>query len=315
MLLVTGSTGFVGRRVVEALKSRGHSVRALVHNSSAQAVLQGHADELAYGDILDPGVLAQAARGIDGIVHLVAVVRERGSLTFERVNLQGTQGVLKAAKEAGVNRFVHVSAIGAADDPSIPFLRSKWLAEQEVITSGIPYVVIRSSLIFGEGDEFFNTLAALVKVLPVVPIVGDGRASFQPLSVEDLARCVATSCEDDRLLGKTLEVGGPQHVAYDELIDLVAGVLGKKPRKIHLPMGVVRPAATIMNVLLPKPPVTPEQLKMLKIDSTTGLSAVEDAFGFVPREAEVNVDYIRRLGHLDALKIVLGFMPKHVRDH
>ncbi len=315
MLLLTGATGFVGRRVLKALGTHGLPIRCLVHTPAWGEVIQSQADELVYGDVLAPASLREAVRGVEGIVHLVAIVREKGPQTFERVNLRGTRNLLEAAKEAGVNKFIHASTIGAADDPTIPYLRSRWLAEQEIIKSGVPYAILRSSLLFGEGDEFFNTLAALVKALPVVPIAGDGEAKFQPLAVEDFAECVARALGDKGVLGKVLEVGGPEHITYEGLIDLVCETLQRHPPKVHLPLSMMRPVVSLMDALLPRPPVTSEQLKMLKIDNTADLNSVEEIFGFTPKSVRGNIDYITQLSYMDSLKINLGFMPEYVRDH
>jgi NADH dehydrogenase len=135
MILVTGATGFVGRRVVRALASGGHAVRALVHTESSARVLPARDVELARGDVLDPQSLRRACEGVDSIIHLVAIVREVGSRTFRRVNHEGTRDLLEAATAAGVTRFIHASTLGAGSDPAIPYLYSRWMAEQEVARS------------------------------------------------------------------------------------------------------------------------------------------------------------------------------------
>ena len=151
--------------------------------------------ELAQADVLDPESLQRACEGVDALVHMVAVVRETGGLTFQQVNYDGTVSLLRAAEAAGVSRFVHASTIGASSDPAVPYLYSRWMAEQEVERSPISSTVLRFSVGFGEGDEFFNVLAALVKASPVVPIAGDGTARFQPIAADDAARCLAAAVD------------------------------------------------------------------------------------------------------------------------
>jgi NADH dehydrogenase len=313
MILVTGATGFVGRRVVERLIAGGQSVRALMRNESRSSLLPSGVD-VAKGDVLDIDSLNQAITGVDSIVHLAAVIREIGSLTFQRVNYEGTKNILEAANAAGVQRIVCASTVGATSDPAVPYLYSRWMAEEEVSRSGLAQTIIRFSIGFGEGDEFFNQLAALVKLFPLVPVVGDGKAVFQPIAVEDVARCMVESMKRDDLVGKTIDIGGPQYFTYDEMMDLIAETLDVKIAKAHVPVAFMAPAATVLEALVPHPPVTREQLKMLKLNNTADLDSVEKHFDFAPRPVRGNIDYIRQIGLGDALKMNLGFMPEHIRD-
>ncbi len=315
MILVTGSTGFIGRRLVQQLLAGGHDVRALVHTASRGAMLSGSGAEIVEGDVMQPESLGLACDGVDGVVHLAAVVRERGEATFRRLNYEATWNVLQAAAAAGVERIVYASTIGATSDPSVPYLHSRWMAEEEVMNSPIQHTIVRFSVGFGEGDEFFNVLAALEKASPFVPVAGDGQAKFQPISADDVAKCLVAACEMDKAIGKTYEAGGPEHVTYDEMLDLIADTLGVKIIKVHVPVSLMRPGAAIMEALVPRPPVTPGQLSILAFDNTTALDSVESAFGFAPRPLAGNIDYIKRIGFRDALKISLGFMPLNIRDH
>ena len=313
-VLVTGASGFIGRRVVRRLVSAGHTVRALVRDPQRGAVLPDETDTVQ-GDVLDPGSLGPACDGVDAVVHLVAAIRETGRLTFQRVNYDGTRNVLQAAEAAGAGRFVCASTIGATSDAALPYMSSRWMAEQEIARSKVPSVVLRFSAGFGEGDELFNVLAAQVRLSPIVPIAGDGKAKFQPIHAGDAARCLAEACEREDLAGHTLELGGPEYYTYDQMIDLIAETLGAKVAKLHLPPAAVGLAASVMETFMPRPPVTREQLKMLRLDNTTGLDSVESVFGFAPRPLRGNIDYLRDVRFRDALKINLGLMPKRIRDH
>lgn len=315
MILVTGATGFVGRRVVAALAADGSPVRALVHSASHAHALPDHEGDTVVGDVLSAATLEKACEGVDAVIHLVAVIRENGRATYQDVNHQGTRNILEAAKAAGVGKFVQASTIGASSDPEIPYLYSRWMAEQEVERSGIPHTIVRFSVGFGEGDEFFNTIAALVKVAPIVPVAGDGKALFQPIAVEDAARCLVVALDSEALVGQTIEAGGPAWLTYDEIVDLIAETLDAKVRKLHAPMGLMAAVAALLEAMTPRPPVTPGQLKMLSGNSTTDLASVETHFGFAPQSPRGNIDYIRSIGLGDAMKISLGFMPHNVRDH
>ncbi len=313
MILVTGAAGFLGRHVVKTLRQAGRPVRAHLHTGRAEVVTP-YGAELCYGDVRDIASLRQAVAGTDAVVHLVSTIREKGGATFQSINHQGTANVVAAAQAAGVRRFVHLSVIGAQDSPRYPYLFSKWQGEQAVVQGGIPYTILRSSFLFGEGDAFFNLLAGVVKALPLVPIAGPGKARFQPIWVEDVARCVGQALSSDRLVDQTVEIGGPEHFTYDELMDLVAATLGARRVKVHVPLPLMGLLATMMGVL-PRAPVTRQQLAMLAIDDVTQLDSVERHFGFQPRSLRGSLDYVRTLTYLDAVKATLGALPRHIRDH
>ena len=315
IVLVTGATGFVGREVVKALRSRGMEVRCLVHSPDRARVLLGHEVDLRYGNVEDPASLQEVIHDVDVAVHLVAVIRESKSVTFQGVNRKGTENVVEAAREGGVKHFIHISAIGAADDPTYPYLYSKWQGEQAVIKSGIPYTILRPSLLFGEGDESFNTFAGLVRAFPLVPIAGTGENRFQPIAVDELAQCVAGAVGRDELMGKTIEVGGPEHLTYNEIIDIISGTFGVRRLKLHVPVPIMGVLVKLMEALMSKPPVTTQQLRMIAIANVGGLNTVEEVFGFKPRPLEGSLNYIKSISFSDGLKISLGAMPHRIRDH
>lgn len=316
VVLVTGATGFLGRRVVRELLDHNYEVRCLVHTPGRERVFASRLVDVQYGTVADPDALASACQGVDLVVHLVAVIRQTKGATFTEINHQGTANVLKAAQESGsVRHFVHLSAIGAANNPRYPYLYSKWQGEQAVTESGLPYTVLRSSLMFGEGDEFINALAALAKVSPLVPVVGMGRNRLQPIAVEDVARCIALTLDRDDLKGKTIEIGGPEQLSYNEIVSLVARTMGKRRLRIHIPVSVMRLNVALMEILLPRPPITTEELRMLPIRNVAEVDTVDETFGFTPRSLGGNIDFVNSMGFGDALKVSLGFMPSQIRDH
>ena len=314
MILVTGAAGFVGRHVVKALREAGHPVRALLHTGRGE-VIAPYGVEVCYGDVRDTASLRQAMERVDTVVHLVSIIREKGSATFQRINHQGTANVVSAAREAGVRRFLHMSVLGAQDQPAYPYLYSKWQGEQAVTQGGIPYTILCPSFQFGEGDEFFNRLAAIVRAFPIVPISGSGRCRFQPISVEDVARCVGLALTSEGVVNRTVEIGGPGYLTYDEMTDLVACTLGVRRVKVHIPFPLMQLIVRVMGVLLPRPPVALQELRILNMDNATVLDAVERHFGFRPRPIEGSIEHIRRLSYGDALKATLGAFPRHIRDH
>jgi len=292
MILVTGGSGFIGRRVVARLADGGSGVRVLARGQRP-ADLPSRV-ETVNADVLSGEGLTEAMSGIEKAVHTVAVIRESGGQTFEGVIRRGTERVVAAAKLAGVKKLVHVSAIGAQDNLTYPYLHAKWWAERAVASGGIKYTILRPSIVFGEGDEFMNALAGLVRYNPIVPVAGNGRAKFQPIWVEDLVTCIVACLDEDAHDGETLEVGGPEHLTYDEMVDIVKQALGKSRIKAHVPLALMRPLAQVMEWVLPRPPVTQEQLKMLALDNTTDTDSVTRSFGVQPRRLADSLDYIKR---------------------
>ena len=315
VVLITGATGFVGREVVGELCSAGLEVRCLVHTPGTEAVLAGHRVDVHYGSVGDRAALNAAFYNVDVVVHLVAIIREAGATTFQAVNRRGTEVVVEAARNAGAKHFIHISAIGAAENPVYPYLDSKWQGEQAVIGSGLPYTILRPSILFGDGDEFINTLAGVVRVFPVVPIAGSGKGIFQPIAVDEVARCVADTAVREDLMGKVVEIGGPDHLSYNEIVDIIARTYQVRRVKVHIPLAVMRPIVKLMEALLPRPLATTEQLRMISIPNVAELHTVEEVFGFKPRPLEGNIEFIKNTNRRDGLRIALGFMPRRIRDH
>lgn len=313
--LVTGATGFVGREVVKALFERGVEVRCLIHTPGRERVLSGSAVDIHYGSVQDPVALQAAFYNVDAVVHLVALIRESGSATFETVNHRGTQNVVAAARDAGAGHFLQMSAIGATASLQYPYLHSKWLGEQAVVDSGLPYTILRPSILFGGGDEFVNALAGLVRAFPVVPVAGSGRNRFQPIAVEDVARCIATAVVDNGPANGVIEIGGPQHLTYNQIVDVIARTYGVRRLKLRIPIPIMGLAVKVMEGLLPRPPITTQQLRMVSLDNVGELGTVEESFGFSPKALEGNIGYIRGISYLEALRIALGLMPTRIRDH
>lgn len=294
MILLTGATGFVGGYVARQLVSQGMKLRCLARSTSGIERLAGLGVEVARGDVTNPGSLDDALRGVDAVVHLVAIIVEKGEATFERVNHQGTLNLLGACRRAGVRRIVHMSNIGVAPKAGFPFMHSKWRAEEAVKSSGLDWTVLRSSIMFGAGDEFITKLAGIARGAPIFPIIGTGRSRFQPIWVEDTARCVAKVLADPATIGQVLPIGGPDHLTYEQIVDIIMEALGMKKPKIHLPVGLLTPLAAFMAAVQPRPLITPGQLSQLALDNTTDLDAVERAFGFRPARLHDKIGYIRQ---------------------
>lgn len=293
-VMITGGNGFVGRGIQESLK--GRPLRILARDPSDPVAPIDPATEVVEGDVTDPASLAGTFDDCEAVIHLVAIIEESGDATFDRVIRQGTDNVLEEAKRAGVRQFLLQSALGVRDDPHYPYFAAKWHAEQAVKKAGIPWTIFRPSLIFGPGDGFFTLLADLVKKAPVIPVAGDGESKFQPIHVSEVADAFRRALDDPGTIGKIYELGGPDILTYDQVIDIIARQLGTSRRKVHLPVGLVKAVVTLSGPL-PKaiqPPVTLEQLKMLDIDNCTDNSATPDLIDRPLLPLAGNIDYLSR---------------------
>ena len=305
-VLVTGATGFLGRQVVQRLLETNHEVRVMVRQPGSESLFPTPLTDVCYGNVSDPDALAEACRGISEVIHLVAVIRG-GPRQFDAINRQGTANVVAAAKEAGsVRRFVHVSAVGADNVPRLRYLHSKWQGEQEVVNSGLPHVIIRPSLIFGPGDEFTNAVGALVRLSPVTPVIGSGNNRLQPIHVEDVARCVALSLSGNIRGSRTVEIGGPDQLSYNEILRIVAQTMGRRRLRINVPIWKMRLPIALMELLTPRPPINRAMLQLITLRNVAEPDSVERVFGFRPRPFAGNIDYIKPMTFGQALRMNLG---------
>ena len=289
---ITGSTGFVGRHIAKELCSRGFKVRCLVRASSDLAPLAGLPVEIFRGDITDEVSLQSALQGAVSAVHLVAIIRETKGATFEAINFSGTKNLVQAAKRVGVKRLVYMSNLGAGPDERFPLLHTKWRAEEEVRSSGIDFTIFRPSVMFGRGDGFVCVLADIIKKLPLVPIIGSGRTKFQLISVEDVATCVAKSLANKRTGNQIIPLGGPEHLAYEDITDLIIEKLKLGRRKVHIPVPLMKAVVWTAEKSLLKLLITSAQLAMLARDNITDLDVVEKVFGFKPVSLGEKIDDI-----------------------
>ncbi|MEJ5330336.1 MAG: complex I NDUFA9 subunit family protein [Desulfobaccales bacterium] len=282
-VFVTGASGFVGNEVVAELLTRGHAVRALIRPGSEKKLRERERVEIITGDCLHPEVLERGLLGCDAAIHLIGIIREfpgRG-VTFERVHVEATRNVVEAAKKAGVRRFLHMSALGARPEPADPYHVTNWQAEEIVKASGLTYTIFRPSVIYGPGDQSLNLFARHIQRLHFFPIIGDGLYKLQPVPVWQVAEAFALALELPHTENKTYEVGGPEPIAFRDLIDTLARVMGRRVIKVHQPVWCMRAAARVCGRFAWFP-LTPGQLRMLLEGSTCDPTAFYRDFGLEP---------------------------------
>lgn len=271
-VLIAGGTGYVGEHVREAVREHGHIERLLVRSREDANALEAAGFETALGDVLDAQSLYVAMDGVDAVVNLVAIIKESGDITFERINFEGTAHLVDAARQAGVERFIQMSALGAGDLPAYPYHFTKWRAENYVKDRIPAWTIMRPSIIFGPSPgrhvQFASQLADVIRKAPVIPVPGDGRARFQPIHVEDVAEAFAAALDDPSTAGRTYELGGPDILTYREMVDEIATALGVRRPKVNVPIPLIRLGVAIMKPLpFLEPPVTNEQLAMLQLEN------------------------------------------------
>ena len=283
-VFVTGATGFVGRAVVHALRADGLKVRCLVRRGSERDLRGLEAIERLEGDVLTRQTLDEGIGGCDAVVHLVGIIREhRGrGITFERLHVDGTLNVLAAAAAANVRRYLHMSALGTSATARSQYHQTKWLAEEAVRASALPWTIFRPSVIYGKGDGLVSMLAQMVEKLPVVPVIGEGRQKVQPVPVEQVAEGFRRALGRPETVKQTYEVGGPDAVSMDELIDAIGKALGHaRIRRIHMPIRLMRIVAGALHAI-PSFPLTTDQIRMLEVDNTCDPEPFFRTFGLTP---------------------------------
>lgn len=288
IVAVVGATGFVGSHLVPHLVEAGHRVIAVSRDGRRLPEWPERVEARA-ADVAGEGVDAALA-GADGVVHLVAIPRESKGRTFDEVNVRGTQRVVEAAERAGVKRLVHLSVLGVSDDEKLDYLHSKWRGEQAVRASSLDWVVLRPSLMFGEGDGFFNIVKKTLRWWSpgIVAIPGRGDARFQPLSVDDLAIGVEKSLTDAGRAGSVYELGGPQWMTYRQIVDEVMRVTRMRRLKLGMPIPFISALTAVTDRVLPVFPVSHDQIASLGRPNFTDLDAFERTFGVAPRPLDLS---------------------------
>jgi uncharacterized protein YbjT (DUF2867 family) len=284
-ILLLGSTGFVGRGVAHKFLDAGHQLRVLVRDPMKAAAFKVRGAQVVVGDALDPNAVTQAATGVEHIVSLVAVRRNRPQ-SFLEVNVDGPRILGDAAKAARARSVVFISAIGARLDPKYKYLTSRWMGEQELAKTGVAGTILRFSLVLAEEGGALTDFERFAKFGPFIVIPGSGKTQFQPILRDDAARCVVEAIGKDDLLGKIIELGGPEVVTFESIFDWFLQARKVKKPKVHLPPELLIPPAMVMELLATDPVVTPDEIRSSQLPNVAdGLDSVTAHFGWRPSRA------------------------------
>ena len=285
MILIAGGTGFVGSGIVRELARRGQRVTVFARGvAKAQNRFPGLEVGYREGDVRDSESLISAMEGVEVVIGTVQfpnspIENRRRGYTFEEIDAAGTERMVPAARAAGVRRYIYLSGAGAAPDARHHWFRAKWRAEEAVRGSGIPYVILRPSWVYGPEDRSLNRFLAMSRSLPFVPIIGDGnRQRLQPVFIDDVGRAVAEAVENRAADGRSFELGGPEVLTMNEIVRTALEVMGRRRWLLSAPKGLMKALAALLR-FLPGPPLTPDAIDFITMDALADSSALVETLG------------------------------------
>lgn len=291
-IFLTGATGFIGGHILRALATRGHSVTCLARGPKAwrleDMALPGVT--VVQGEFTRPAEWTANIPGHDAIINAVGIIRETAGVTFQAVHAEAPIALFEGAAKAGVRKIVQISALGTDDQATTRYHVTKLAADRKLDELGVPYVILRPSIVYGEGDEsmsFFLSLAAM----PITPVPGDGKSRLHPILVDDLVRAVTAAVEDPAIANVAVDVGGGgAPVSFDELLDALARRLGKRrATKLHAPWRVMEWTAAVTDALGGRGPITGDELSMLRRENFADNTTFRRIFGFDPLPLEAGL--------------------------
>jgi NADH dehydrogenase len=273
LVTVFGGSGFVGRHIIRALAKRHYRIRVAVRRPELAGYLQplGRVGQIhaVQANLRHAGSIAAAVRDADAVVNLVGILYERGRQRFDAVHTAGAAAVAQAAALYGA-RLVHMSALGADENATSAYARSKAAGEKAVLAALPGATVFRPSIMFGPEDDFFNKFASIARFVPALPLIGGGKTRFQPVFAGDVAAAFAAAVAGETKAGTIYELGGPETLTFRELMEYVLATIQRKRLLVPIPFGLAKLQATLLQ-LIPKalmtPLLTPDQVELLKRDS------------------------------------------------
>ena len=294
MILVTGGTGFVGQALIRHLVEAGHQVRTLIRPSRLSPRLpRGVPVEVAVAGLRDERNLRAAMVGVDTVYHLAGVERSGVEAVLLDVDVRGTETVVDAAMDVGVERFFYISHLGADRASAYPIFKAKAIAEEYIRRSGIDHTIIRAAIVFGPNDGFTTSLSQLLYTIPFIfPIPGDGDTMVQPLWVEDLVTCMAWALDDDVTRNQTYELGGPEFLTLPEIINTLKRQFNLKRTLVSFSPPYLRMLTVFLEYLLPASPVSVYWLDYMATNRTCGLDTIPRVYNLMPARFSHRLDYL-----------------------
>jgi uncharacterized protein YbjT (DUF2867 family) len=305
---VIGAAGFVGRYVVKRLAGRGAVIAAIGRDAERAKFLRPMGDvgqvTPVSAPLGDEVLLRAAIHGSYAVVNLAGILYESGDQKFEAVHHEGPARLARLAKAEGVRQFVHVSALGADASSGSAYARTKAAGEAAVRREFPEAVILRPSVVFGPEDDFFNRFAEMARLSPFLPLIGGGKTKFQPVYVGDVADAVVKALDLPDAAGRTYELGGPRVYTFRELMELLLVEIHRKKRLVSMSYEWAALQARLLE-LLPNPPLTRDQVELLKHDNVVSAGALTlRDLGIEPTAVEVilptYIDRFRKGGWFEA---------------
>ena len=293
-ILVTGGTGFIGQALVRHLADAGHRVRILLRASTQSPNLPRSLPvEVTISSLDDERSLRAAMVGVDIVYHLAGAEWRGAYASLMEIDIQGTQNIVAAAADASVRRLFFVSHLGADRASAYPVFKAKAIAEEYIRRSGIDFTIMRTAIVFGNNDGFTTGLAQLVSTIPgFFFIPGDGENLLQPLWVEDLATCLVWALDDERTFNQMYEIGGPEYLTFNQVVQTVTETLNLSRRIVHLRQPYLRALTVFMENLLPATPVSVYWLDYLATNRASNLDAIPRFFNLMPSRLSQRLAYL-----------------------
>lgn len=283
-VFLTGTTGFVGTNLARELVEQGHTVSALVRSGSEDK-LPGFGNKITpvYGDILEPESYRHALAGCDAVIHLIGIRREfpQQDITYQKLHIKATQNIVNAAEQQGIQRYIHMSALGVSPDSASGYFRSKAEAERLVRNSSLEYTIFRPSIIFGPGDDFINYFADIMSTFHVIPIVGRGTYRMQPIFISDLCRIFTQSLDKKMTMGENFEVAGPDRYMYRDMMNVIKKILDTWAVAMYTPKLLMKGLAKLFQYYQFFP-ITEDQIVMLYAENITDDNRIFQILDFEP---------------------------------
>jgi uncharacterized protein YbjT (DUF2867 family) len=277
LVTIIGGSGFVGRHLVQALAKRGYRIRVACRRPD----LAGHVlplgtpgqIALVQANVRFPASVVAACDGASTVINLVGVLFGTGAQSFDAVHVFGAEAVAKAASKVGAAQLIHMSAIGADATGTSAYAQSKAQGEKLAASAFPGAIIVRPSVVFGPEDDFFNRFASMARFSPVLPLIGGGTTKLQPVFVGDVTEAMARLVDQGAATGKTYELGGPEILTLKAISEFVLATVRRKRLFVPVPFGVAR-LLSFVTGLLPKPPLTADQVELLKSDNVVGPQAI-----------------------------------------
>ncbi|NOH01502.1 MAG: NAD-dependent epimerase/dehydratase family protein [Chloroflexi bacterium] len=296
MILVTGATGFIGRALVRQLSNIGYPLRALIRPSPRTPRLpKGVPVEVAVVSLSDTRGPRAAMRDVETVFHLASAENQGARGDLLATDIQGTQNLVEAAADAGVDRFIYLSHLGAARASGYPAFKAKGIAEEHIRNGGVPYTIIRTSLVYGVEDHFTNNLSRLIRSsVGVFPVPSGGRVVVQPVWVEDLVTCMLWAMQNENTLDQVYEVGGNEFFTLQQIIEIIMDVT--RARRLLVPLSPItlRAITVFLEGILPNFPLSSLFLDYFAVNRTTAVDTMPRYFGLMPARFSYRLDYLVR---------------------